>query len=190
MPSTSRTTSPGQSVLGLHVSLSEVEPTVWRRLLVPGTVRLARLHDILQVAMGWEDSHLHCFRIGDRCYGQQFDDYPPDELDEKDATVLQAVRDHDRFVYEYDYGDGWEHEVIVESMSTTPRGLKFGVCLDGANACPPEDCGGPFGYTSMLAALADPGHEEHQDFVNWVGGPFDPASFDLAAVNVDLQHIR
>lgn len=174
----------------MRVSLSEVEPTVWRRLLVPGGVRLAKLHDVLQAAMGWEDSHLHCFRIGDRRYGQQFDDYPPDELDEKDVTVLQAVGEDDHFVYEYDFGDGWEHEVVVESISTAPPGLRFAVCLDGANACPPEDCGGPPGYASILGALADPGHEEHEDFTSWLGGPFDPAAFDVAAVNAALQTIR
>ncbi len=162
---------------------------VWRRLLVPGNVRLSRLHDVFQAAMGWTDSHLHSFRIGDALYGTQFDDYPPEELDEKSVTVVAALREQRRFLYEYDFGDSWEHEVVVEAIAEATLGLKFAVCLDGQNACPPEDCGGVGGYSMMLEALADPSHEEHDDYLTWVGGAFDPTAFELAEANVALQHL-
>jgi hypothetical protein len=184
------TKPPGQTVLRLRISLLDVHPVVWRRLLVPGSVRLSKLHLMFQAAMGWTDSHLHSFRIGDLLYGTQFDDYPPEELDEKSVTALSALRGQRRFIYEYDFGDSWEHEVVVEAMTTTALGLKFAVCLDGQNVCPPEDCGGTPGYATMLEALADPSHEEHDQFLTWVGGAFDPAAFDLAEANIALQRVR
>jgi len=145
---------------------------------------------MLQAAMGWTDSHLHCFRIGDELYGMQFDDYPEGEIDETSVTVIGALSGHRRFVYEYDFGDSWDHDVVVEATWTMPSGLKFAVCVDGQNACPPEDCGGVPGYALMLEALGDPSHEEHDDFLGWLGGPFDPEAFDLAVPNAALQRVR
>jgi hypothetical protein len=130
------------------------------------------------------------FSIGGSLYGTHFDDYPEEEIDEKEVTVLQALRDHGRFVYEYDFGDSWEHEVLVESTSRLATGLKFAVCLDGQNACPLEDCGGASGYAHMLEALADPSHEEHNEYLEWAGGEFDPKAFDVAAANAALQRLR
>lgn len=182
---------PGQPVFQLRVTLEDVTPAVWRRLLVPGSVRLDKLHRMLQAAMGWEDQHLHSFEIGETQYGMQLDDdFPEDELDEKEVTVLQAIGDVPRLSYAYDFGDGWRHEVVVESLSRSPLGLKFGVCVDGQNACPPEDCGGPGGYADLLEVLADPSHDEHEHMRSWVGGPFDPAAFDLGLANARLQTVR
>jgi hypothetical protein len=183
-------TPPGQGVFQLRIALVEVEPTVWRRLLVPAGVRMAKLHDMFQAVMGWTNSHLHCFTIGDDRYGMHFDEYPEDEIDEKQVTVLRAIGDESRFCYEYDFGDSWDHEVIVERFVRIPLGLKHAVCVDGENACPPEDCGGTGGYAELLEVLADPGHEEHDDLVSWVGGSFDSTFFDLAGVNAALQQIR
>jgi hypothetical protein len=177
-------------VLWVSITLADVVPTVWRRLLVPGAVRLAKLHRIIQAAMGWTDSHLHAFTIGDQRYGMHFDDYPEDEIDENEVSVMKAVGDHRRFVYEYDFGDSWEHTIVVEEVTRTTGGLKFAVCLDGQSACPPEDCGGAHGYAELLETLADPGHRDHARAVQWIGGSFDPASFDLASTNVSLQHLR
>jgi hypothetical protein len=174
----------------LRITLVDVEPTVWRRILVPATVRLAKLHDMFQAAMGWTNSHLHSFTIGDDRYGMQFDEYPEGEIDEKQATVLHAIGEHRSFSYEYDFGDSWEHEIVVEEFVRTPLGLKHAVCVDGQNACPPEDCGGTGGYVDLLEILANPEHEEHENLLNWVGGTFDPTLFDLVAVNVALQHVR
>lgn len=173
----------------LRVTLDGVVPAVWRRLLVPASVRLAKLHDVLQAAMGWTNSHLHSFTIGGQRYGMHFDEYPDGEIDEKTVTVLRAVGEHRRFSYEYDFGDSWEHEIVVEDFVRIPFGLKHAVCLDGQNACPPEDCGGVRGYAELLEVLADPDHEEHRHLVSWVGGAFDATFFDLAGTNVALQHV-
>lgn len=183
-------TPPGQSAFRLRITLDEVVPTVWRRLLVPGSVRLAKLHGMFQAAMGWTDSHLHSFEIGGQLYGMHFDDYSEDEIDEKKVTVLRAIGEHRRFSYEYDFGDSWGHEVVVEEATRSPRGLKYAVCIDGQNACPPEDCGGVGGYSELLEVLADPGHEDHDHFMQWVDGPFDPSLFDLVATNAALQQLR
>jgi hypothetical protein len=183
----------GQQVFQLRIELDEVTPTVWRRLLVPGGIRLAKLHDILQAAMGWTNSHLHAFTIDGERYGvldDEFLDEDLDLLDERAITVIRALDGRDRITYEYDFGDGWDHEVIVEAHQTLRYGLKHAVCLDGANACPPEDCGGAGGYEDLLLALADPTHEDHDDLVEWIGGPIDPTAFDLVATNVALQRVH
>lgn len=174
----------------LKITLEEMDVPVWRRLLVPGSVRLDKLHRIFQAAMGWDDVHLHDFRVGGRLFGTQIDDYPEDELSEKRVTVIGALGDVGWFTYQYDFGDSWQHEVRVEERHRFPTGLKFAVCLEGQGACPPEDCGGPPGYQRLLAALADPDDEEHEDTKRWVGGAFDPDDFDLALVNVRLQSVR
>lgn len=182
--------APGRMVFRLHVSLLEVEPLVWRRILVPGSARLSTLHIILQAAMGWENSHLHAFHIGAARYGTCFDDHPSEEIDERKVSVAQALKGHERLGYEYDFGDSWDHDVVVEGTSVTPIDLKVAVCLDGRNACPPEDCGGAGGYQAMLEALADPAHDERDTYLAWSGGDFDPSTFDVAAANVALQHAR
>lgn len=182
--------SPAQSVFRLRIRLEEVAPPVWRRLLVPGTVRLAKLHDMFQAAMGWTNAHLHSFTIDGQRYGMQIDDYPEGEIDEKEVTVRQAFRDQRRFSYQYDFGDNWTHDVVVEESVRLPIGLKFAVCLDGENACPPENCGGAGGYKWMLEVLTDPSHEEFDHYRKWVGGSFDPMAFDLAAANAILQRVR
>lgn len=172
------------------MQLAEINPVVWRRVLVPGAVRLAKLSEMLLAAMGWTNSHLHAFRVGENRYGMCFDDYPEEEMDEKGVTVLQALREERRFVYDYDFGDGWEHDVVIEELRWSYFGLKFAVCIDGQNACPPEDVGGPGGYSEFLDAVSDPKHEEHASYLEWAGGSFDPAEFDLAATNAALQRVR
>jgi Plasmid pRiA4b ORF-3-like protein len=130
------------------------------------------------------------FRVGDETYGSQFDDYPPEELDEASVTVVDIAGGQRQFFYDYDFGDGWELEVVVEEVTSWPWGLKHGVCLDGQRACPPEDVGGPYGYAAFLEVLADPSHEEHEVYVNWSGGGFDPEQFSVAGTNVALQQLR
>jgi hypothetical protein len=185
---------PVHTVLQLRIDLEEVEPAVWRRLLVPGDVTLATLHRMLQAAMGWNDSHLHSFEVGDDCYGPEDDeDDPPDgQIAEGTTSVLDAlaVGPVHEFLYEYDFGDGWSHRILVEERATHQKAMKFAVCLAGARACPPEDVGGPDGYEGFLAAISDPAHEEHEDYLHWIGGSFDPTAFDLGAANVALQTLR
>ncbi len=182
-------TPPGQPVLDCTVELREVRPRVWRRLLVPGSVRVDKLHLMFQAAMGWEGYHLHAFEVGGERYGMQFDEYPEGELDEKDFTVGTAIGSNERFTYFYDFGDSWDHEVTVHRHWRMSTGLKSAVCIDGANACPPEDVGGSSGYEHLLGVLADPAHEEYEHLLEWAGGPVDPQLFDLALVNARLQAV-
>lgn len=104
-------------------------------------------------------------------------------------TIVAALEGVERFSYEYDFGDSWDHEIVIEERSWLSVGLKVGVCIDGQNACPPEDVGGPGGYAAYLQALADPRHPEHDDLLEWRGA-FDPAHFDLASANARLQNFR
>jgi hypothetical protein len=173
----------------LRIELEDVSPVVWRRLLVPTSVRMAKLSEIILAGMGWAGGHLHCFTVNGSRYGMVLDDYPDGEIDEGSVTVLQALRNVTRFDYEYDFGDGWDHMVKIEAELASPLGLKAAVCLGGENACPPDDCGGPGGYAEMLAVLGDAGHEEHELVVEWLGGPFDSRGFDLVMTNALLQRL-
>jgi hypothetical protein len=151
---------------------------------------MAKLADMILAAMGWTNSHPHAFRIEGARYGVNFDEFPEGEIDESTVTVLQALRGTKRFTFDYDFGDSWEHGVVVEEQSWSRFALKYAVCLDGANACPPEDVGGSSGYGYFLEAIADPSHDEHKNYLDWVGGSFDPTSFNLGDVNALLQKVR
>ncbi|MGB9113633.1 MAG: plasmid pRiA4b ORF-3 family protein [Acidimicrobiales bacterium] len=180
---------PTQSVFCLRIQLRDVEPIVWRRVLVPGSVRLDKLSEMLLAATGWSNSHPHAFRIGDTQFGVEPDEWPEDEIDETDVNVLEALREEQRFFLDYDFGDGWEHEVVIEELTWSSYDLKFAVCLDGQNACPPEDVGGTHGYADFVEAIANPAHEQHKSCLEWVGGSFDPAEFDLSEANARCQRV-
>jgi hypothetical protein len=120
----------------------------------------------------------------------RLEDYPEDELDETTCTVIAAVGEARKFFYDYDFGDSWGHEVVVEEITSWPRGLKHAVCVDGQRSCPPEDVGGPPGFEEFLQVLANPDHEEYERYVGWSGGTYDPEAFSLAATNIALQRVR
>ena len=140
--------------------------------------------------MGWTNAHLHSFTVGDIDYGTPDEDSSEDEVDEASVTVLEALGGQGRVQYIYDFGDDWRHEILIEEEGPIRDGLTFAVCVDGENACPPEDCGGPPGYEDLREALADPSHDEHEEFLGWVGGSFDPSAFDIVTVNADLRSLR
>lgn len=176
----------------LKVTLDETDPPIWRRVLVPGDMTLPKLHRVLQVVMGWYDSHLHQFKAGGASYGVPDPEFP--ELDTKNERSVRlsqlAPRDKDRFIYEYDFGDSWEHEIVVEQILPAAPGAQYPICVEGKRACPPEDCGGVWGYESFLEAISDRDHPEHDDMLRWAGGAFDPEAFDLSRVNAQLRRIR
>jgi hypothetical protein len=180
---------PGGYVIQLRIELNEVEPSVWRRVLVPGDALLSEVAETLLIAMGWQNSHLHQFEVSDALYGMHADDYAEDEIDEASVTAIEALRGERMFTFVYDLGDYWDHEVTVEEITWTDPQMYCAVCLGGENACPPEDCGGAGGYQEFLEAIADPGHGDHRRLLDWVGGTFDPDSFSVASVNADLQEI-
>lgn len=171
------------AALELEVTLRDVEPPVWRRIVVPEAIPLRGLHQVLQIAMGWDDTHLYLFAIGGTDYGQVDD---MEELGDVDTSLADLVAPGATFRYDYDFGDGWEHDVRV-LRTTTAEGSS---CLDGARACPPEDCGGPPGYAHLLEVLAEPAHPEHDDLVEWIGRPVDPEAFDPEAVAARLRALR
>jgi Plasmid pRiA4b ORF-3-like protein len=177
----------------LRVELRGVEPLVWRRVLVPENITLAKLHVVLQWTMGWSNSHLHEYEIARRRYGIPDDEWPSTEpvTDERPVRLKPLIEDGlRRFTYLYDFGDHWEHIVKVEDLVPPKAARPLIVCLAGENACPPEDVGGYPGYAEFLEALKDPAHEEHANMLRWVGGSFDPAAFDLAEVNERLTAIK
>ena len=156
---------------------------------MPGTVSLHRLHEILQVVMGWESYHLYEFTIANIHYSEPFDDWDPDAMADAHRFWLTDVvpGEGGKFHYVYDFGDGWEHEVKVEKVLSAEPGLRLPVCVAGRRACPPEDCGGDWGYAHLLEVLQDPQHEEYEYLLEWVGGPFDPEAFDLGEINRMLE---
>ena len=175
----------------LKVTLVGIEPPIWRRVLVDGSVSLADLHEILQIAVGWEQIHSHAFEIGGKRYVDiEEDDPEADEFDEQDAVIERVFAAAREGRYEYDFGDDWQHHVLVEDTFTVPVELALAVCLGGERSCPPEDCGGSYGYANLLEAISDPGHEEFDEYIEWVGKDFDPEEFSLATTNAILQKLR
>ena len=155
---------------------------------------LNRLHDLIQIVMGWTNSHLHQFIVGRTFYGApdpEFGDTGMEMLNEKRFTVADlAPAAKKKFIYEYDFGDGWQHEVLVEELLPADAAFKHPVCLAGENACPPEDCGGMGGYYDLLEILADPKHPEHEEMKEWIGGDWDAQRFNLNAVNATLKRLK
>lgn len=175
----------------IKVTLKRIRPPIWRRLQVLGNTRLDRLHAILQAAMGWTNSHLHQFVVGGIEYGRPDPTFPNDTVPEQRATLAMiAPVAGSKFRYDYDFGDGWEHDVVVEQLLPVEPGVVAPRCLTGRRACPPEDCGGPWGYGELLAVLADPEHEEHAAMREWLIGDFDPERFSLDHINARLQSVR
>ena len=177
------------SVYQLKITLTGSTLPIWRRVQVRGNTSLSRLHAILQIVMGWTDSHLHEFVIRDTRYGMADMEWDPLERpkDERRVRLGQLVtEENDRFTYEYDFGDGWAHEIVVEKILPLEPGLPYPRCIAGKRACPPEDVGGMSGYAHFLAAIRNPRHEEHDELLAWAGSAFDPAAFDSDAVNQQL----
>jgi Plasmid pRiA4b ORF-3-like protein len=178
MPRTKRRTD--RVVYQIKVTLRGSKPPIWRRFQVTSDTSLVQLHRILQHVMGWEGYHLHQFIVDGVMYGETDMMDAGDTVDEKTVALDKMVRrEKFKFIYEYDFGDSWEHELLIEKMLPVEDGKTYPVCLTGKRACPPEDCGGIWGYSDFLEAIQDPAHPEHDERLEWVGGEFDPAAFDL-----------
>ncbi|MBI5446542.1 MAG: plasmid pRiA4b ORF-3 family protein [Deltaproteobacteria bacterium] len=183
----SRTTS---AVYQLKVTLKGSKPPIWRRFQVAADTTLGDLHPILQRIMGWDDSHLHHFRLGLELFGvpDPDDTFGDDVEDERDALLRDVLpAEKAKLRYEYDFGDSWDHELILEKILPPEPAAELPRCLTGKRACPPEDCGGLWGYAELLDALSDPRHPEHEEQLEWLGEGFDPEAFDLQAVNAALR---
>jgi len=166
----------------LQVTLKYTSGSVWRRIRVPADTNLAELHEILQDVMGWEGYHLYAFECGGRAYGEPDPEFPSDLRDASRVTLEEALpRQGAQMMYVYDFGDNWMH--LITARNILPEQLPYPMCLSGSGACPPEDCGGPFGYYRLLDALENPEDSYHEDAVEWLGEDFDPKAFDLSYVN-------
>jgi len=184
-----------QEIYQIKVTLLGTRPPIWRRLLVPVGLTLEQLHDVLQSAMGWEDCHLHDFRIGQKRFGKPD---PNDRLMGLPATgnertvrlftVLGKVGA--KAVYTYDFGDSWEHAIVVEKVLPPEPELPYPVCVGSKLHGLPEDCGGIPGYYNLLEAIRDPAHDQHEEMLEWVGGDFDPEAFSVDDVNQRLAPLQ
>jgi hypothetical protein len=184
--------NPPNQIYQIKVTLDDTHPPVWRRIQVPGNTTLLKLHDILQIVMGWDDYHLHMFTIEGSIYGDPADDEYGDlgTIDESRFRLNQVIyREGQRLSYEYDFGDGWDHTLLVEKILPPQESVRYPICLKGKRACPPEDVGGVWGYENFLEAICNPDHDEHEEYLTWVGGEFDPEAFDLEEINTQLRRM-
>ena len=184
-----------RKVYQIKVSLRDIRPPIWRRIEVLSDTTLERLHLIFQLAMGWSNYHLHQYTIGRVVgrvvYGKPHPDFDYEVKDERKVKLYQvAPKENFKFTYEYDFGDSWEHTVLVEKILSVEKGKHYPYCSNGKRACPRENVGGPWGYADFLEVINDANHPEHDDMLEWAGGEFDAEKLNLELVNENLKQIR
>ncbi len=183
-----------KQIYQIKVTLKHTKPPIWRRLLVSSDTTLADLHDIIQIAMGWTDSHLHHFEIEGRYYSvpNPYTDFSLEMANARRFKLDKVVRGEGfKFEYLYDFGDNWEHTVLIEKILPFDPTQKLPVCVKGKRACPPEDVGGVWGYEEFLEAIANPEHPNRDMYTQWIeGGVFDAEAFDMEGVNHQLADLR
>ena len=177
----------------IKITLKNSKPTIWRLILIPSNLSLRDFHKVIQVTMGWTNSHLHQFKHGREYYAPKskngedfgFDDYSLNYSRVNVNTLLKNEKD--KMVYEYDFGDDWEHNIVLEKIVNTARDKKDVTCLTGKNNCPPEDCGGIYGYYDLLEIIKNPNHELYEEYSEWIDVDFDPTYFDKDEINEVLS---
>jgi len=172
----------------IKITLKDTKPPIWRRILVAPEITLNKLHDVLQIAMGWTNSHLHQFETPDGYFAD-----PLFELEEtqnsKKATLRSVLCEPKSSIrYEYDFGDGWDHQIVLEKLVELDQPV-LALCLGGARSSPPEDCGGAWGYANLLEILKDPKHPEYESMTEWLGSEFEPEAFDVEEINKQLARL-
>jgi hypothetical protein len=180
------------TVFQLKITLQDTKPPIWRRVLVDGSATLDHVHEVIQAAFGWWNYHLHEFEVGRTRYGvpDLDEDWGEPPRDERRTRLDAIASEGSTFRYTYDFGDGWEHRVAVEKVVPASSVVTAPACIDGRRACPPEDCGGTWGYRELLAILSDPNHPEHDERRDWLGRPFDPEAFDPTEFEDNLRDGR
>lgn len=194
-------------VLQLKITLDGIKPSIWRKIQIDDSINFKKLHKIIQIVMGWEDYHLYNFEIdkdtsieASQCSEDQFavDSIlsgfraKRKEYKDNETQVSDFLKEEkQKILYTYDFGDTWEHIIKVEKILPKESGKKYPICISGKRACPPEDCGGPWGYDELLEILEDPEHPEYEERIEeWLGKDFDPEAFDLDKINKKLKNIR
>ncbi|HVK40267.1 MAG TPA: plasmid pRiA4b ORF-3 family protein [Candidatus Kapabacteria bacterium] len=179
-----------ERIIRMRIELDNIEPAIWRRFDVASNWTFETLHVVIQEVMGWEDAHLHEFRVGNTKIVMEFDDEPSDgEIEYEVRLDTHIKRAGMTLSYDYDFGDNWSHTIVVEAIAAPEPGVQYPRVLSGERACPPEDCGGFPGYWRLLAALADPSNDEHEEILGWLGDGFDPEAFDLEEINAELAEM-
>jgi hypothetical protein len=187
-------------IFQFKISLKEIDPLIWRRILVPATFSFWDLHVAIQDSMGWVDYHLHVFRIRRKHSHSDIEiGIPNEDMFDDEQEILPGweipISDYFddvgvTFIYEYDFGDGWIHDVLLEGILLREKGQKYPKCIDGAQACPPEDCGGIHGYQELLKVISNPENDEYEEMMTWLGGKYDPAEFNPDQVKFDNPQKR
>lgn len=180
-----------KKIFQIKVSLVGSNPEIWRRICLDSNTSLSDFHLILQTTMGWENAHLHQF-IKDKVYYVDYDDEEGffETVDYVSSeTVLSdlLLRARSKMVYEYDFGDSWEHSIVLEKVLPADDSVEIPVCIGGERACPPEDCGGVWGYENMLEIIKNKNHPERKEYLEWLGGDFDSEDFEIDVVNELLK---
>lgn len=176
-------------ILQLKITLKGSKPPIWRRVLVDKKITLLHLHRIIQTAMGWYNCHLWEFDLNGQSFGPVdktgMMGFTPDEMEDAAKQKVSAFADREKakFSYTYDMGDDWEHQILVEKVLPRVPDQHYPLCIDGKMNCPPEDCGGIWGFYALLEALKDPKHPDHEDMTEWLGDDYDPRAFDPDVVN-------
>ena len=181
-----------RQIFQIQITLNNTKPKIWRRTLIYSDTLLSDFHKIIQTTMGWTNAHMHCFDVGRKQYSPKYpeddswnEEYQVDYTKMKVNDLIQQERD--KMVYEYDFGDGWRHEILIEKILPVDKKMEYPLCLAGKMHCPPEDCGGAWGYAELLKIINDPDHKEYDSIMKWLGGEFDPADFSTEDVNAMLK---
>jgi len=183
------------SIYQIKITLDGVKPPIWRRIVVNSDTPLEDFHKIIQTTMGWTNSHMHQFIKGDTYYtddGEIDDDFSLEginrEINYIDTKISDLlVKEKDDIKYEYDFGDDWEHTILLEKIKENSVKIALPKCLKGSRACPIEDCGGVWGYENLIKIMNNPKHPEHKEMADWIGDVFDPEEFDIDIVNEMLE---
>jgi hypothetical protein len=179
-----------EQIYKLKITLKYIKPPIWRRILVKSNILLHDLHKIIQTTMGWTNSHLHQFAHNRNFYSSpdfnEFDELGLIDYSKIRLNKLLTTEKH-QMIYEYDFGDGWEHAIVLEKILSIDPDVKYPLCLDGKRNCPPEDCGGPGGYEKLLNTIKNPEDEEYESMIEWLGKGFDPEEFDKGEINEMLK---
>ena len=179
------------AIYHLRISLENTKPPVWRDVLVPNHLNLEDLHHVIQIAMGWENTHLHHFIANQQLYGANNGEINTYEYDERDYTLEELLPEPKNWIrYEYDFSDSWLHKIELKAILPNDEHNKKIRCIKGKRACPPEDCGGIWGYTDLLENLAQANLEQKYEIYSWLGTDFNPEYFDLHAVNQSLEQLK